>query len=88
VFEIAGGNPGGAHLDGLLDELNAPVFTTTQAKYLDAKVDDGLPLLGRVRSPSFLSGRGSCETTNTPSTALYDTSKAGPQCLLIWMNVF
>ena len=56
VFEIAGGNPGGAHLDGLLDELNAPVFTTAQAKYLDAKVDDGRAAVSIDLDERVLSG--------------------------------
>jgi prepilin-type N-terminal cleavage/methylation domain-containing protein len=67
-----------------------PCFTTQEALALDTKSDDGKPGTGSVVSLKGSNGFASeyCATTNNPLTAVYDQSRSGFQCNIIFRNVF
>lgn len=67
----------------------APVFTPTQARNIDEKLDDGRPGLGNVMS---FKPAGtycpSCATTNDPDTSEYDISSTAVRCSLLFKMGF
>lgn len=52
-----------------------PSFTPDEAFYVDSKIDDGKPALGKVRvRVQYLSEPERCTTSNTAADALYNTA--------------
>jgi len=70
---------------------SSPILTADQASGIDAKIDDGAPGTGKIRT--FLSGSSYtsiCATTNAPSTAAYNltATTSGYICSLIFVPGF
>lgn len=62
-----------------------PILTTDQASQIDAKIDDGVPATGKVKSFGWGgSGTNRCTTTDVGSTAAYDLTRSGRLCSLIF----
>jgi prepilin-type N-terminal cleavage/methylation domain-containing protein len=68
---------------------NGPILTPTQAQGIDAKIDDGMPVTGTVRS--YKSGAAvtpNCTTTAVESTAAYNIGNNSVLCALIFVPGF
>jgi prepilin-type N-terminal cleavage/methylation domain-containing protein len=65
----------------------AGIITPGEAYALDAKMDDGLPVIGHIRSATIIAGKPNYDTTNgncsTASTNLYKITNTNPDCRLV-----
>jgi prepilin-type N-terminal cleavage/methylation domain-containing protein len=74
---------------GPAQELMSPLLSPAEMQSLDSKFDDGLPASGSIGS--FKPGTiywGNCLTSSTASTATYNTSLTGPQCIAVFFPDF
>ena len=76
VLIVAGLTPTGNSLP------NVPFLTPKQALALDTKFDDGKPGTGWVMTP-VPAALPTCATSNTPSTAVYNTTYNANACYLV-----
>ncbi len=65
-----------------------PLITPSEAFNLDQKIDDGLPISGRISAWKSTSPTNpNCTTTDVIATSRYDTSQSGRKCsLLLLLN--
>jgi prepilin-type N-terminal cleavage/methylation domain-containing protein len=61
-----------------------PVLTSVEARQVDAKLDDGLPVSGKIRATKGEWNGSSCTTSNDDVTAQYNTASVGVQCMLVY----
>jgi prepilin-type N-terminal cleavage/methylation domain-containing protein len=63
---------------------NSPAFPPADAKWIDTKMDDGMPGLGKVTAPP--TSADSCATSATAATAVYATGKSAACYLYVQFN--
>jgi prepilin-type N-terminal cleavage/methylation domain-containing protein len=68
---------------------NGAILTPSQAAGIDTKIDDGMPVTGKVRSTKSDSATTpNCTTTAVESTSAYNVSNSGILCSLIFVPGF
>lgn len=67
--------------------LNGAALTPEQAKYIDQKIDDGKPGLGKVLT-SPQSVLTNCATTSVETTAVYNSAVTTAACAMIFITGF
>jgi prepilin-type N-terminal cleavage/methylation domain-containing protein len=72
---VAGASTGSSALS-----TSGRAYTPAEAQMIDAKMDDGLPGMGKVMAPP--APDDSCATTSSASTAAYAVTSASPLCYL------
>ncbi len=68
---------------------NGPILTPSQAAGIDTKLDDGMPVTGKVRSyKSDSTVTPNCTTTAVEATSAYNVSNNGVLCSLVFVPGF